>query len=87
MSATTVAGMDYQQRNGSLLTFSVGDTRACHTVELVQDVICESDNEYFFSDLTYVSGMQPITINPTTEVVIDDSAEPECKSSSCNMYM
>ena len=79
MSVNTVAGMDFQQGSRSLLMFDVGDTRVCHTVELVQDAICESFNEYFFSDLTYLSGMQPITLNPTTEVVIDDSAEPECK--------
>jgi len=36
-------------------------------------------NEQFFSDLSYVSGIQPVNIDPArTTVIIDDSAEPEC---------
>ena len=61
--------------------FNRGDTQVCHTIDIIQDDICESDpNEQFFSDLAYVSGVLPITIDPSTaEVIIDDSAEPECK--------
>ena len=61
--------------------FSRGDTRVCHTIDILQDDICESDpNEHFFSDLSYVSGEPPITIEPdNAQVVIDDSAEPECE--------
>ena len=61
--------------------FNPSDTRVCHTIIIQQDDICESDpNESFFSDLAYVSGIQTIIIDPpTAEVVIDDSAEPECK--------
>ena len=61
--------------------FSRGDTRVCHTIDILQDNICESSpNEFFFSDLAYVSGVQPITISPSTaRVVIDDSMEEECR--------
>ena len=52
--------------------------RACHIINIVQDDLCE-DNENFFSSLSLLSGMEPITIDPSTaEVVIDDSREVEC---------
>ena len=78
---TTVAGADYVAVAGEQLVFNVGDTRVCHTIDILQDNICENDpNEFFLSDLAYVSGVQPITIYPpTAQVIIDDSAEPECK--------
>ena len=65
------------------LVFNRGDTHICHTIDILQDNICEyPPNENFFPDLAYVSGMQPITIAPpTAQVVIDDSDEPECEYS------
>ena len=53
----------------------------CHTINVMVDNICESDpNERFYSNLAYVSGMQPIYIDPVTaQVIIDDTSEPECK--------
>ena len=61
--------------------FSRNDTRVCHTIDILQDTICEiGPNEHFFSDLSYVSGLLPINISPpTARVVIDDSMEEECK--------
>ena len=52
----------------------------CHTITILNDDECEKDpNENFFSDLSYVSGDQPIEINPArAEVVINDIGEPEC---------
>ena len=78
---STVAGADYVAVAGGQLVFSRGDTRVCHIIYILQDNICESaPNENFFSDLSYVSGTQPIIISPSTaEVVVDDSAEEECK--------
>ena len=61
----------------------------CHTVAIMNDSICEIDpNEQFFSDLSYVSGIQPITIDPErATVVIDDTNEPECgKYRKCKMH-
>ena len=77
----TVAGEDYTAVDGEELVFPRGSTRMCHTIDITNDDICESDpNEFFFSDLAYVSGDQPIAIAPSTaRVVIDDSDEPECK--------
>ena len=62
------------------LVFNVGDSRVCHTVTITNDSICEIDpNEQFFSDLSYVSGEEPITIDPVrATVIINDTAEPEC---------
>ena len=50
----------------------------CHTVIINQDDECEvlPENESFFSDLSLVSGVGVIIIQPpTAEVIID---EPEC---------
>ena len=62
------------------LVFGLGETRVCHTITITNDNICESDpNEFFFSDLSYVSGIQPIAIDPSrAQVIIDDTNEPEC---------
>ena len=61
--------------------FTRGQIRACHTINITEDVECELEveNESFFSDLTLVSGILDITINPSSaEVVISDTDEPEC---------
>ena len=62
------------------LEFIRGQRRACHTVIITQDDICEIDViEDFFSNLEYVSGIMPIIITrPRTRVIIDDTNEPEC---------
>lgn len=85
---TADEGADYLAVTGEELMFSRGETRVCHTIVIVNDDICERDpSENFFSDLAYVSGVMPITIAPSTaEIVIDDSAEPECKSNDSNAY-
>ena len=77
---TTVAGDDYEAVVGERLEFAPGETRICHIINILQDESCEfTPNEFFFSDLAYVSGVQPITIDPpTAQVVIDDSRETEC---------
>ena len=64
-----------------MLVFPHGSTCVCHTINIMDDDICEShQNEHFFSDLAYVSGIQPINIAPmTAQVIIDDTSEPECK--------
>ena len=64
--------------------FAEGATRVCHTIDILQDEMCEyPPNEFFFSDLAYVSGLLPITISPeTAQVVIDDSSEAECSKYS-----
>ena len=68
--------------------------RVCHSINIINDDVCESDpNEHFFSDLALRSGMPPINILPmTARVIIDDTAEPECKYTmtavhiKCNNY-
>ena len=78
--STTVVGADYIADNVELQLY-LGDIQVCHTIDILHDNICEHPlNEFFFSDLAYVSGVQPITIAPpTAQVVIDDTAEPECE--------
>ena len=62
------------------LDFAMGDERACHSVNVTDDDICEDDpNENFFSSLEFGGGEQPITVDPSlTEIIIDDTNQPEC---------
>ena len=84
----TVSGADYGAQS-AVLVFNRDDTRSCHIITIVDDNVCEyPPNENFFSDLAYVSGMQPITISPpTAEVIIDDSDQPECGEYSMSLLV
>ena len=76
-----MAGSDYVAVIRELLMFPRGTVRVCHTVTINQDNECEilPENEFFFSDLSLVSGVGDIIIRPpTAQVIIDDTAEPEC---------
>lgn len=77
---TTVAGSDYVAVAGEELVFNRSNIRVCHVIGILDDSICEDDpNENFFLDLAFISGMQPIRIEPgTAEVIIDDAEEREC---------
>ena len=82
-----VSGLDYEAVSEEMLEFVVGQTRACHTVTINQDNVCEllPSNEYFFSDLAYESGVPVINIDPqTARVIIADTDEPEC--GECSYY-
>ena len=72
-------GTDYRGHIANL-TFAVGDSESCHTVNILQDDECEHPVlEDFFANLAYVSGMQNINIvRDRAQVLIDDSSEPEC---------
>ena len=72
--------VDYVGVANVLLIFGVGDYRVCLDITILNDSNCEIDPiEDFFSNLAYVSGEQPINIDPTrTRVIIKDTAEPEC---------
>ena len=69
---------DYISDSG-LLMFETGDDRQCHTVQIVDDNVCEDIQmiiEYFFSNLALVSGIPPITVDPDrAQVNITDSAD------------
>ena len=71
---------DYEGVIGQLIQFNTGDTNQTHTITIAQDDLCEIDpNEFFFSNITLVSGIQPIdVIRPQATVIIDDIMEPEC---------
>ena len=61
------------------LMFPRGTVRVCHTVDIIQDRECEDFPNEFFSDLMRESGVGEIIIRPpTAQVIIDDTAEPEC---------
>ena len=74
------SGNDYGRVLNVPLTFDVGDSRACHTVEIFPDDECEADLiEEFFSTIEYSSGEMPIIISRnSTNIVISDTDEPEC---------
>ena len=76
---TTESG-DYYFIAVEVLMFAVNATRVCHNISTFDDFFCEGDLIFVFSDLAYVSGLQPITVVPATAtVVIFDSSDPECK--------
>ena len=79
-SLYSASAVDYIGVANVLLIFGVGDYRVCLDINIMNDSKCEIDPiEEFFSDLAYVSGEQPINIDPTrTRVIIKDTAEPEC---------
>ena len=67
------------------LVFARGQNRVCHDITILQDDDCEILRvEDFFSNLEYVSGVQPITIDPARARVVID--EPECGECAC-VYM
>ena len=80
ISPYSASGVDYVGVANVLLIFGVGDYRVCLDINILNDSNCEIDPiEDFFSNLAYVSGEQPINIDPTrTRVIIKDTAEPEC---------
>ena len=86
---STVAAPDYDAVAGQYLVFSRGATHLCIFILINDDIICESSpNEFFFSDLAYISGILPITISPpTAQVIIDDSDQPECGEYSMSLLV
>ena len=51
----------------------------CHTVQINDDNLCEQPPQDFFSQLTYIVGGRPITVDPDrARVVINDDTEDEC---------
>ena len=74
-----VSGSDYAGVVDVPLMFEVGDDRVCHDVVIIDGDDCETPFEDFFSNLEYYSGDMPIIITrDRTQVIIDDTAEPEC---------
>ena len=67
------------------MQFNIGDTFQTHTIIINNDMECENmPNEEFFSNITFNSGVQSITvINPQAIVTIDDSGEAECSELYC----
>ena len=75
----SVSGNDYIGEVDIQLIFQEGDVRVCHDVTITNDDKCEVPNEYFFSILEYDSGDLLVNITRRrTQVVIIDTAEPEC---------
>ena len=81
MKHTVVVGapdMDYDAVNGEIVQFAMGDTFHNHTIIINHDDVCE--NEFFFSNISLYTGVEPIfVVQPQATVTIDDAAEPECR--------
>ena len=88
MYLSLVQGIDYVGQTANL-TFAYRDSRSCHTVDILQDDVCEHPElEDFLANLAYVSGIQNINIiRNRTQVLIDDSNEPECGESRLRGYI
>ena len=73
-----MSGFDYTGVANVSYVFGVGDIRVCHNIYIIDDTICEPDENFSFL-LEYVNGELPINLDqPVTDVIIDDTAEPEC---------
>ena len=66
--------------NDEIIRFNTGDISHTHAIIITQDRFCEIDpNEYFFSNIVVVRGVQPIqVIQSRANVTIDDLLKPEC---------
>ena len=76
MYLSLVQGIDFVRQSVNL-AFARGDSRMCHSVDIIHNNICEP-SEDFFANLTYVSGTNVIILEDRTRVFIEDSNEPEC---------
>ena len=85
MYLSLVQGIDFVGQSTNLM-FALGDSESCHTVNILQDNVCEHPNsEDFFANLVYVSGIENINIvRGRTRVLIDDSNESECSEFNAN---
>ena len=78
-SSCSVSGSGYVGVIDVPLMFGVGDLRVCHDVKIIDDNDCETPYNDIFSNLEYHSGDMPIIITrPRTQVIVNDTAEPEC---------
>ena len=73
---------DYDAVVNKIIEIDTGDVCVMQRITINQDEFRETDpNEFFFSDIEFNSGIQPINvIRPTANITIDDS-EPECGES------
>ena len=76
MYLSLVQGIDFVGQSFNL-AFARGDSRMCHTVDIAHNSICEPPED-FFANLAYVSGTNIIILQDRTQVLIEDSNEPEC---------
>ena len=69
---------DFEAQIDRQITFNTGDTRVVHTINIVNDDICESPQE-FFSRISLFTQDRHINIaRSQARVVISDSTEREC---------
>ena len=76
MYLSLVQGIDFVRQSVNL-AFACGDSRMCHTVDIIRNSICEPPED-FFANLAYVSGTNIIILEDRTQVLIEDSNESEC---------
>ena len=70
--------VDYTGVTNVSYVFEVGKVHVCHNVSIIDDTICEPDENFSYL-LEYISGQLPINLDqPATNIIIDDTAEPEC---------
>ena len=85
-SAYAVAGADYSEDIDEILSFNVGDTRQCYTINITSDdecefVDCESE---FFNSQVQTSNPRVTIVSPIARVFIDDLMELNCSTYTDN---
>ena len=62
-----------------LLHFNTGNTTVVHTINIIDDGICESELEEFTSSISLVNEDSLTNIvTPLVRILIEDSIEQEC---------
>ena len=81
----TEAPEDYISDSG-LLFFATGDREQCHTVLVVNNIVCDV-LEQFLSNLTLLSGIPRIAVDPDSSQIIIKDTDDCCKCVSVGLCL
>ena len=85
--STPEAGSDYIGTTQTLGPFTNTSRRLCTNVNLIDDDFCESNPYPEDFSVTMVTSHANVTVSPRRiGVAIDDSPEPECSKSDCQLW-
>lgn len=91
LSENDISGAQYTKECNVELEFTQGATVKCHSYHIVQDSVCEeNENTTHFNlilSLTSTFGLNIDHSRSRTRVTIDDSGEPECNCKKGNLHI
>ena len=91
LSENDISGAQYTKERNVELEFTQGVTLKCHSYHIVQDSVCEmNENTTYFNLILSLTSTFGLNIDPSrskTRVTIDDSGEPECNCKKRNLHI